>query len=410
MKTFNIPKIYKSEFIGSIKKGRQLKDHLKKDLSPSILDFGSVKIHLARHFGFCFGVENAIETAYTALEENVGKRIFLLSEIIHNPHVNSSLEENGIRFIMDTMGNQLIPWDEIEEGDVIIIPAFGTTLETEQILKDKGIKQIYYKSKCPFVEKVWTRVSQIANNDYTVIVHGKPDHEETKATFSHSKSVAPSFIIKDIEEAKILADLIMGRRAATDFYELFKGRYSEGFDVAHDLLRIGVVNQTTLLATDTQEIADFLQQTMREKYHLRGDDVSDHFANMKDTLCYATHDNQSAVTDMLSFEADFAIVVGGFNSSNTSHLVELCETKLPTYFVSSSEDIVSNDEIHHWDIHSKQLKVSFSYIPNKEPLVVHLTSGASCPDILIENVILKLLSFYNLSLDTLQSENVNSKH
>jgi len=406
MKTFNIPKIYKSEFIGYIKKGRQLKDHLKKDLSPSILDFGSVKIHLARHFGFCFGVENAIETAYTALEENVGKRIFLLSEIIHNPHVNSSLEENGIRFIMDTMGNQLIPWDEIEEGDVIIIPAFGTTLETEQILRDKGIKQIYYKSKCPFVEKVWTRVSQIANNDYTVIVHGKPDHEETKATFSHSKSVAPSFVIKDIEEAKILADLIMGRRAAADFYELFKGRYSEGFDVAHDLLRIGVVNQTTLLATDTQEIADFLQQTMREKYHLRGDNISDHFANMKDTLCYATHDNQSAVTDMLSFEADFAIVVGGFNSSNTSHLVELCETKLPTYFVSSSEDIVSNNEIHHWDIHSKQLKVSFSYIPNKEPLVVHLTSGASCPDILIENVILKLLSFYNLSLDTLQFENI----
>lgn len=406
MKTFNIPQIYKSEFIGYIKKGRQLKDHLKKDLSPSILDFGSVKIHLARHFGFCFGVENAIETAYTALQENVGKRIFLLSEIIHNPHVNSSLEENGIRFIMDTMGNQLIPWDEIEEGDVIIIPAFGTTLETEQILRDKGIKQIYYKSKCPFVEKVWTRVSQIANNDYTVIVHGKPDHEETKATFSHSKSVAPSFVIKDIEEAKILADLIMGRRAAADFYELFKGRYSEGFDVAHDLLRIGVVNQTTLLATDTQEIADFLQQTMREKYHLRGDNISDHFANMKDTLCYATHDNQSAVTDMLSFEADFAIVVGGFNSSNTSHLVELCETKLPTYFVSSSEDIVSNNEIHHWDIHSKQLKVSFSYIPNKEPLVVHLTSGASCPDILIENVILKLLSFYNLSLDTLQFENI----
>ena len=404
MKTFNIPNIYKSDFIGSIKKGRQLRDHLKKDLSPSMLDFGSVKIHLARHFGFCFGVENAIETAYTALQENVGKRIFLLSEIIHNPHVNLSLQENGIRFIMDTMGNQLIPWDEIRKDDVIIIPAFGTTLETEQILRDKGIKQIYYKSKCPFVEKVWTRVSQIASNDYTVIVHGKPDHEETKATFSHSKSVTPSFVIKDMEEARILADLIMGRRAVTDFYELFKGRYSDDFDVKHDLSRIGVVNQTTLLATDTQEIADFLQQTIREKYNLRGDDISDHFANMKDTLCYATHDNQSAVTDMLSLEADFAIVVGGFNSSNSSHLVELCEGKLPTYFVSSSDDIVSNNEIHHWDIHSKQLKVSFSYIPAKEPLVIHLTSGASCPDILIENVILKLLSFYKISLDALRTE------
>jgi len=410
MKTFNIPNIYKSEFIGSIKKDRQLRDHLKKDLSPSILDFGSIKIHLARHFGFCFGVENAIETVYTALQENVGKRIFLLSEIIHNPHVNSSLQEDGIRFIMDTMGNQLIPWDEIEESDVIIIPAFGTTLETEQILRDKGIKQIYYKSKCPFVEKVWTRVSQIANNDYTVIVHGKPDHEETKATFSHSKSVAPSFVIKDIQEASILADLIMGRRAATDFYELFKGRYSEGFNVAHDLSRIGVVNQTTLLATDTQEIADFLQQTMREKYNLREDDISDHFANMKDTLCYATHDNQSAVIDMLSFEADLAIVVGGFNSSNSSHLVELCEKKLPTYFIRSDDDIVSNNEIHHWDIHSRQLKTSFSYLPDKETIIIHLTSGASCPDILIENVILKLLSFYNLSLDTLMFERVIRNH
>ncbi|WP_257667931.1 4-hydroxy-3-methylbut-2-enyl diphosphate reductase [Parapedobacter tibetensis] len=406
MKAFNIPEIYKSEFISSIKKDRQLRDHLKKDFSPSILDFGRVKIHLARHFGFCFGVENAIETAYTAINENVGKRIYLLSEIIHNPHVNQALLENGVRFIMDTAGKQLIPWNEISSDDVIIIPAFGTTLEMERILRDKGIKQIYYKSKCPFVEKVWTRVSQIANNDYTVIVHGKPDHEETRATFSHSKSVAPSVIVKDMEEATILADFIMNRRAAIDFYELFKGRYSEGFDVAHDLSRIGVVNQTTLLATDTEEIADFLQQTMYEKYNLTKDNVADHFANMKDTLCYATHDNQSAVTNMLSLDADLAFVVGGFNSSNSSHLVELCEAKLPTYFIRSEDNIISANEINHWDIHAKQLKTTFSYLPIQEPVVIHLTSGASCPDILIENVIGKLLSFYKLSLDTIRIEHV----
>jgi 4-hydroxy-3-methylbut-2-enyl diphosphate reductase len=400
MKAFNIPGVYKSAFISSIKKGRQEKDRLKRDFMPSVLDFGKVRINLARHFGFCYGVENAIEIAYTAIEENPGKRIFLLSEIIHNSHVNAALNENGVRFIMDTAGNQLIPWDEIVEEDVIIIPAFGTTIEMEAILKNKGIKQIYYKSKCPFVEKVWTRVSQIANNDYTVIVHGKPDHEETRATFSHSKDVAPSVIIKDMEEALLLADFIMNRRLAADFTELFKGRHSEGFDVEQDLIRIGVVNQTTLLASDTQEIADFLLQTIREKHNLDDGNVADHFANMKDTLCYATNDNQGAVIAMLAETADMAIVVGGYNSSNTSHLVELCEVKLPTYFISSADSMVSDMEINHWDIHTQQLKTTFSFLPGKDTAVIHLTSGASCPDILIENVILKLLSFYSVSLDT----------
>lgn len=399
MKAFNIPEIYKSEFITSIKKDRQENDRMKRNLMPSVLDFGKVKIHLARHFGFCYGVENAIEIAYAAINENPGKRIFLLSEIIHNSHVNLALEENGVRFIMDTSGNQLIPWEEIKADDVIIIPAFGTTLEMERILNDKGIKQIYYKSKCPFVEKVWTRVSQIADNDYTVIVHGQPDHEETRATFSHSKSVAPSLIIKDMTEALLLADFMMNRRPATDFSEVFRDRYSEGFDANQDLNRIGVVNQTTLLAIDTQEIADFLLQTVKEKHGLKESNTSEHFANMKDTLCYATNDNQSAVINMLLLDADLAIVVGGYNSSNSSHLVELCEERLPTYFISSCDSMVSDEEISHWDIHARKLKTTFSYLPDKELVVVHLTSGASCPDILIENVIRKLLSYYDLSID-----------
>ena len=399
MKVFNIPEIYRSEFITAIKKGRQEKDRLKRDFMPSILDFGKVRIHLARHFGFCFGVENAIEIAYAAIKENPGKKIYLLSEIIHNSHVNMALQENGVRFIMDTAGNQLIPWDEIKGEDIIIIPAFGTTLEMECILKAKGIQQIYYKSKCPFVEKVWTRVSQIANNDYTVIVHGKPDHEETRATFSHSKSVAPSLIIKDLQEAILLADFILDRRAPDEFTAVFKDRYSEGFNVMQDLTRIGVVNQTTLLASDTQEIADYLMQTMMEKYGMDEQNTSAHFANMKDTLCYATNDNQNAVISMLSLDADLAIVVGGYNSSNTSHLVALCEEKVPTYFISSSDSMVSGNDIVHWDIHSQKLKVTSSYLPDKDVVVIHLTSGASCPDILIENVIIKLLSFYNLSLN-----------
>ncbi|MFC6100022.1 4-hydroxy-3-methylbut-2-enyl diphosphate reductase [Olivibacter domesticus] len=399
MKAFDIPTVYKSETISAIKKSRQEDDHLKRDFNPTILDFGKVKIHLARHFGFCYGVENAIETAYAAIQDNPDKQIYLLSEIIHNQYVNQSLLENGVRFIMDTLGNQLISWEDITAADVVIIPAFGTTLEIERILKEKGIEQIYYRSKCPFVEKVWTRVSQIADKGYTVIVHGKPNHEETRATFSHSKSVAASIIIKDLREARLLADFIGNRRPPTDFYALFKGRYSEGFDVTRDLNRIGVVNQTTLLASETQQIADFLQRTIQEHHHLSDDQVAAHFANMRDTLCYATHDNQTAVINMLSLDADLAIVVGGYNSSNTSHLVELCEAKLPTYFISSSDSLLSDTEIEHWDIHRHRLTTSYAYLPSNS-LTLHLTSGASCPDILIENVIRRLLSFYELSLNS----------
>ncbi|MFD2965425.1 MULTISPECIES: 4-hydroxy-3-methylbut-2-enyl diphosphate reductase [Olivibacter] len=401
MKVFDIPTAYKSEMVTAIKKSRQERDHLKKDFSPSILDFGKVRINLARHFGFCYGVENAIETAYTAIQENPHKRIYLLSEIIHNPHVNQALQENGVKFIMDTYGRQLIPWEEITPADVVIIPAFGTTVEVGQMLKRKKINRIYYRSKCPFVEKVWTRVSQIADRGYTVIVHGKPDHEETRATFSHSRSVGASMVIKDLKEAELLADFIRNRRPSADFYSLFEGRYSKGFHVTQDLKRIGVVNQTTLLANETQQIADFLQQTMVEHYQLTNDHIADHFANMRDTLCYATHDNQSAVTEMLSLDADLAIVVGGYNSSNTSHLVELCEAKLPTYFISASESLLSKTAIEHWDIHHQQLKLTKDYLPS-DSVVIHLTSGASCPDILIENVIRRLLSFYHLSFDNWQ--------
>ncbi len=206
-------------------------------------------------------------------------------------------------------------------------------------------------------------------------------------------------IIKDLQEAKLLADFMLGRKPPEAFTEAFKGRYSEGFNVELDLGRIGVVNQTTLLASDTQEIADYLMQAVREKYGVPEQDIADHFANMKDTLCYATNDNQNAVINMLTIDADLAIVVGGYNSSNTSHLVELCAEKLPTYFISSCDNIISRDEIIHWDIHDRQQKTTSSYLPDKEVVVIHLTSGASCPDILIENVIAKLLSFYNLLLN-----------
>ncbi len=369
---------------------------MKKDFKPTLLDFGALKILLARHFGFCYGVENAIEIAFRTVEENPGRRIFLLSEMIHNPHVNNDLLDKGVQFIMDTSGKQMVPWEALQPDDIVIIPAFGTTLEIEARLSELGISPLQYNTTCPFVERVWNKAEQIGQKDYTVIVHGKPGHEETRATFSHSRHNTPTVVVKDMEEARLLGEFISGQRPATDFPELFKGQYSPGFNVETDLQRVGVVNQTTMLATETQAIADYIRGVIMKQYQLTEATASERFADTRDTLCYATNDNQSAVSGLLQEQGDLAIVVGGYNSSNTSHLVELCEEKVPTYFISSEEKILSANEILHWDFHHKQELHSLRFLPAGTPATIMLTSGASCPDALVEGVIRKLLSFYGL--------------
>ncbi|PSL42676.1 4-hydroxy-3-methylbut-2-enyl diphosphate reductase [Chitinophaga niastensis] len=396
MKTFNVPVIYRSPLISAIKNQRKQQDRMKKDFTPTALDFGPLKILLARHFGFCYGVENAIEIAFKTVDENPDKRIFLLSEMIHNPHVNNDLLDRGVQFIMDTAGHQLVPWETLHHDDIVIIPAFGTTLETENKLASLGIEPLKYNTTCPFVERVWNKAEQIGKKNYTVIVHGKPKHEETRATFSHSQASTPTVVVKDIREAALLADFITGKKKGDEFYTLFQGQYSPGFNVATDLQRVGVVNQTTMLATETQAIADYIRQVMIDTYDLSETTTGERFADTRDTLCYATNDNQTAVTGMLLEPADLAIVVGGYNSSNTSHLVELCEEKLPTYFISSAEHMVSANAINHWDFHHKTELQSDSFLPKKEQVTILLTSGASCPDALVEGVIRRLLSFYQL--------------
>jgi 4-hydroxy-3-methylbut-2-enyl diphosphate reductase len=393
MKTFQVPNIYRSPLISAVKNMRKMQDKLKKDFQPTLLDFGSLHVYLARHFGFCYGVENAIEIAFRIVEENPGKNIFLLSEMIHNPQVNADLQERGIRFLQDTHGKQLFPFEDLRSNDIVITPAFGTTLEIERILSETGIKTEQYNTTCPFVEKVWNRSAQIAGRDYTIVLHGKPGHEETRATFSHAASSAPTIIVKDIEEARILADFITGSRPADSFDQFFKGQYSPGFDIGRNLQRIGVVNQTTMLASDTQGIADFLKQTMISHYQLHAANIDTRFADTRDTLCYATLDNQTAVSGMLQTDADFAIIVGGYNSSNTSHLVELCETRLRSFFVKDESKLISAEEILHFDIHSKQELLTHGWMDSIIPLRVLITSGASCPDALVESVIRKLVSF-----------------
>ena len=394
MKSFDVPIIYRSPLISAIKKNRKNADRMKKDFSASLLDFGPIQIYLARHFGFCYGVENAIEIAFRTIDENPGKRIFLLSEMIHNPHVNKDLQDSGVRFLQDTSGKQIIPFSTLNADDIVLIPAFGTTLEIEKQLNETGISTEKYNTTCPFVEKVWNRSEAIAQKKYTIIIHGKPKHEETRATFSHASTNAPSVVVKDMQQTIELAKYITGEKPAAQFYIEFQNQFSPGFNVEKDLQRIGVVNQTTMLASDTQSISDYLKQVMIDHYGLEQDNVEDRFADTRDTLCYATNDNQTAVMGMLATDADFAIVVGGYNSSNTSHLVELCEEKLPTYFISSEEKIISDKDIMHYNFHTKQELLTTDFLPKNKIAKVLLTSGASCPDALVENVIRKLISFF----------------
>ncbi len=392
MKQFEIPAFYKSSIIGRVKEARKVSDPRKKDFTPSLLDFGPVQFLIPRHFGFCYGVENAIEISYKALTENPDKQIYLLSQMIHNPEVNDDLAYRGIKFIMDTEGNQFIPWDNLTADDVVIIPAFGTTVEIEALLKAKGIEIQKYNTTCPFVEKVWNRSEKLGVDNFTVIIHGKYRHEETRATFSRSYQNAPSLIIKNMAEAELVAEFVMGNRPTETFYSLFEGKYSAGFDVEKDLQRVGVVNQTTMLATETQAIADYFRQLMNTKYGIQNS--QDHFADTRDTLCYATNDNQQATYGVLEHAADLALVVGGYNSSNTSHLVELCELKMPTFFIKNETEIESNTVIHHFNYPAKIMERTDKWLPMNKPLRIILTSGASCPDATVDRVMQRILSYF----------------
>jgi 4-hydroxy-3-methylbut-2-enyl diphosphate reductase len=312
--------------------------------------------------------------------------------MIHNPEVNANLEELGVKFLLDTDGNVITPLEEVTPEDVVIIPAFGTTLEIKEQLIGKGIEIKTYDTTCPFVTRVWVKAEKLGKENYTIIIHGRPGHEETRATFSHSREHSPSLIIKDIGEAKKLGEFIKGTTDKAEFEKNFKDRYSASLNPENGFNRIGVINQTTMLAEETQEITVHLKNIMAEKYG--SENINAHFADTRDTLCYATNENQDATHRLLEHPADLAIVVGGYNSSNTSHIVELCEQKFKTFFISSAKEIVSDNEIHHFDLHSGKRITTSSFLPDKIPLTIALTSGASCPDAMVEDVLLKILGFY----------------
>ena len=393
---FDVPYFYRSSIISFVKKARRVTDPRKRDLSPSVLEFGPVRFKIARHFGFCYGVENAIEIAYRALEENPDKRVFLLSEMIHNPRVNANLRQRGVQFLCDTAGNQLIPFDTLTPYDIVIVPAFGTTVEIQAELDRRGIDPYAYNTTCPFVEKVWKKSREIGLQNYTVVVHGKRYHEETRATFSHARAEAPVVVVRNLEETKNLAKVIRGEASTAFFFAYFEDRFSHGFDANRHLQRIGVVNQTTMLATETQAIADLLRGAMIDRYG--AENIDDHFADAKDTLCYATKENQDATLALIEDGGDLAVIVGGYNSSNTSHLVELCEKKMPTYFICDADEMISPSRIRHLGIDTKTVRESANWLgmnpPGGAPIDIVLTAGASCPDALLDEVLRKIISWF----------------
>ncbi len=378
--------LYQSEFLTDIKSSSTKESRF----SPINLDFGTLKVSVARHFGFCKGVENAIEVAYETLEMFPDKQVYMISELIHNPFVNLDLHQRGLKFIKTSNGKQLIPWEEIHSDDIVITPAFGATLEDQERLKHIGVDLKAWNATCRFVENVWLRAEELGQRGFTIIVHGKFLHEETRATFSHSRQNSPTLVVKDLKEAELLCDFILGRKDWDTFDEFFGGKYSEDFVPERDMDRLAVVNQTTMLASETAEISELLKEGMKIKFGEAN--IDNHFANTRDTLCYATKNNQNATEKLLEVPADFAIIVGGRNSSNTSHLVELAEEHLATYFIASEADILSQEAILHYDFRTKnEINIS-PYIPEKDVVHVLITSGASCPDAIVERVIKKLVS------------------
>ncbi len=376
--------LFKSDFLSEQKAEKQSRED---KFSPIVFDFGPLQIKVARHFGFCKGVENAIEVAYETLDANPGKKVYMISELIHNPFVNADLRQRGLTFLKTSKGKQLVSWDEVGADDIVITPAFGATLQDQEILKQKGATFQEVNATCRFVENVWMRADELGKKGFTIIVHGKAKHEETQATFSHSNANAPTLILLNMEEAREVGEMILN-----DDYSEFEAKYahlaSEGFNPEVDFQKVAVVNQTTMLASETLEVSTYFKEVMLQKYG--EENISEHVANTRDTLCYATKNNQTATQRLLSESADLSIIVGGRNSSNTTHLVELSELHLPTYFVRSEADLLDDGSILHFDFRTGEEETIQDFLPTHSPISILITSGASCPDAIVERVIQKL--------------------
>ena len=402
--------LYQSKLCAAIK--ALARQHERTAAAPVTLDFGAVRYVIPSHFGFCLGVKNAIERAYETLAENPGRRVFMLSELIHNPFVNEDLLRRGLRYLQTDKGvpytidgrvvtgaaGERTLWDTLTPDDIVIIPAFGATDDDKRRLVKKGIAVFHYDATCMLVEKVWKAARAYGREGYTVVIHGKHEHEETKATFSNTRRFAPAVIVRNLEEARQLGEIIASDDATVHakFYELFAGRHTPGFDVARHLERVAIVNQTTLLMNETLAIIEHLRGIYRNKF---GDDTRVGGSSRRDTLCYATQVNQDALSRALNEPLDAAFVIGGKNSSNTYQLFRLCEQKLgaKAYFIQSETSIRSAEIVEHYVYlggGNGRIEPRPLWSDGGAPKRVLITGGASCPDGIIQQVISRINSFF----------------
>lgn len=360
------------------------------------LKIGSTTIRLAEQFGFCYGVQRAIDLAYASRDVFPTQNIYLIGEIIHNPEVNRQLKNMGIRHL---------PWQAMTEEydgltaeDVVIVPAFGAPTEFMNKLKALGVSII--DTTCGDVMKVWRRVGIYAKEGVSSIIHGKVSHEETRATASRAlgDGTGKFLVILTMEECDYVCDYIRGKGNKELFLEKFRGAYSTGFDPEFDLKHVGIANQTTMLKGETEAIQAKLKEVIVAR------DGSDAGIAISGTICGATQDRQNSLFSLLAMPLDMLLVVGGYNSSNTTHLVEIAEKKLPTFFIGTEKCLVSMEEIIHFDLQQKkEITSSYGNILNSDkPLFIGITAGASCPSNLIEGALIRLCQLRGISREQLE--------
>ncbi len=354
---------------------------------------GDLTICLAQEFGFCYGVDRAVDLAYETRKRFPERKIYLTSEIIHNPRVNAKLKELGIEFLKGNQesgaSNGSPPsLDSITKEDVVLIPAFGTPTHELEVLKSKG--SVLVDTTCGSVVAVWRRVEKYAQDGFTSVIHGKFDHEETQATSSRATQYPNGkfLVVKDKEQAKKVCDFILGKLSSEEFLKEFTKTASPGFNPEHDLMQVGCANQTTMLSSESLEIAEMIQAAMRERYGAK--ELPNHFRHF-DTICSATQDRQDAILKLARSGVDLMIVVGGYNSSNTGHLCEISSEFCPAFHVRDADEIISKEEIRHKPAHRSEVIVSRNWLPEGKTRI-GVTAGASTPNRVIEEVILKVVA------------------
>lgn len=364
-----------------------------------VLEADSLTVKLAKEFGFCYGVERAIDLAYAAKkyfsETSPNTPIYLLGEIIHNPEVNDQIRNMGIQIISPKPTDEEL--SRLKAGDAVIIPAFGTEVGTRKKIEEKGC--IPVDTTCGDVMSVWKRVRQYSKENVTSIIHGKAKHEETKATTSQARAYGNGhyLVVFTLAETDYVCNYILNGGDKNEFLEKFKGAYSAGFDPDLHLQAVGVANQTTMLRGETEEVQRRIKQAMIKKY---GEPELDKHFRFFDTICGATQDRQDALQKLLREPMDLLIVIGGYNSSNTSHLAEMGEAKLPTYFIKNAAKMVSDKLIVHYDQHQHKEVETPNWLPSGK-VTVGVTAGASCPNNLIEDTIRRLFELRGISVQRL---------